>query len=54
MEGWLGPGKAGGSIECGGSWKDSGKRNHYFVCKAPGEITLYGKGFGFKAKQEVD
>ena len=54
VEGWLGPGKAKESIECSESWKDSGKRTHYFVCKAPGEITLYGEGFGFKAKQEAD
>ena len=54
VEGWLGPGKAKENIECGESWKDSGKRTHYFVCKAPGEITLYGDGFGFKAKQEAD
>ena len=54
VEGWLGPGKAKESIECSESWKDSGKRTHYFVCKAPGEITLYGEGLGFKAKQEAD
>ena len=38
----------------GDSWLDSGMRRHFIDFKATADVTLYGEGFGFKAKVQSD
>ena len=37
----------------GDSWLDSGMRRHFIDFNTTADVTLYGEGFGFKAKSEA-
>ncbi len=50
VEGWY---KSLGG-ERGDSWLDSGMRRHFIDFKTFADVTLYGEGFGFKAKVQAD